>query len=168
MDSTLAFNAAINFALDEAEDGMIFLAMWREGDWEGIAKDFPEFDLNTTGQVNEVLCPRNKDANSLEERRVHKSFFAIGVYDPEHHDRWPWHCHYDDGVYLSVAKRLCKMSNAAEFDTIDDARQFYAEWKRKRQFKMEVIEYKRWVNIPADSSIDEGWQAKNASLTIVE
>ena len=41
------FNAAINFALDEAEgEGLTFLRMWREGDWNGIANDFPEFDLN--------------------------------------------------------------------------------------------------------------------------
>lgn len=55
MGSTTAFNAAINFALDHAEgDGLIFLAMWREGDWEGIAHAFPSFDLETTGQVKVV------------------------------------------------------------------------------------------------------------------
>lgn len=47
----LAFNSAINFAIDIAgSDGLLFLTMWREGDWKGIAEEFPEFDLNTTGQ----------------------------------------------------------------------------------------------------------------------
>ena len=45
---TEMFNAAINFALDEADDGLIFLAMWREGDWKGIEQEFPDFDLNFT------------------------------------------------------------------------------------------------------------------------
>jgi len=50
-----AFNAAINFALDEADgDGLLFLRLWREGDWESIAREFPEFDLETTGQVKVV------------------------------------------------------------------------------------------------------------------
>lgn len=50
-----AFNEAINFALDEADgDGLLFLRLWREGDWESIAKEFPEFDLETTGQVKVV------------------------------------------------------------------------------------------------------------------
>ena len=41
------FNAAINFALDEADgEGLTFLRMWREGDWSGIEIEFPEFDLN--------------------------------------------------------------------------------------------------------------------------
>lgn len=50
-----AFNAAINFALDEADgDGLLFLRLWREGDWEIIAREFPGFNLETTGQVKMV------------------------------------------------------------------------------------------------------------------
>ena len=38
------FNAAINFALDKAGiDGLVFLGLWREGAWEEISKEFPEF-----------------------------------------------------------------------------------------------------------------------------
>lgn len=38
------FNAAINFALEGADqEGMLFLTMWREGDWAGIAQEFPSF-----------------------------------------------------------------------------------------------------------------------------
>ena len=55
MGATAAFNAAINFALDDADgDGLIFLKMWREGDWEGISREFPGFDLESTGQVKIV------------------------------------------------------------------------------------------------------------------
>ena len=41
-----AFNDAINFALDdlqEAYDSMLFLKLWREGDWPEIREVFPEF-----------------------------------------------------------------------------------------------------------------------------
>lgn len=44
-----AFNDAINFALDKAEfEGMAFLALWREGDWDSIKKEFPRFDLSSS------------------------------------------------------------------------------------------------------------------------
>jgi len=33
-----------NFAIDEAEyEGILFLKMWREGDWDGVTKEFPKF-----------------------------------------------------------------------------------------------------------------------------
>ena len=50
----VAFNAAANFILDELDpdSGFTFLGMWREGDWKCIAKEFPEFDLTTTGQCD--------------------------------------------------------------------------------------------------------------------
>ena len=39
------YNAAINFAIDDAGlEGILFLKLWREGDWPGIAKGFPEFN----------------------------------------------------------------------------------------------------------------------------
>lgn len=42
--ATAAFNAAIDFALDEAgPDGLMFLECWREGAWPEIAEAFPEF-----------------------------------------------------------------------------------------------------------------------------
>lgn len=42
-----AFKAAIDFALDGADEGLLFLAMWNEGNWVGIANEFPSFDLST-------------------------------------------------------------------------------------------------------------------------
>lgn len=40
------FNAAINFALEGADgEGMIFLSMWREGDWEALEREFPDFKV---------------------------------------------------------------------------------------------------------------------------
>ena len=43
-----AFNAAINYAIDVAKsDAVLFLSMWREGDWEGIKSEFSDFDLKT-------------------------------------------------------------------------------------------------------------------------
>ena len=40
------FNVAINFAIDVAETdgyGIMFLRLWREGEWDVIAKEFPGF-----------------------------------------------------------------------------------------------------------------------------
>lgn len=45
-----AFSAAIDFAIDEGLDASEFLLCWREGDWQAIEEDWPEFDLTTTGQ----------------------------------------------------------------------------------------------------------------------
>ncbi len=40
------FNAAINFALDEAGiEGLTFLSLWREGAWDEVAREFPEFKM---------------------------------------------------------------------------------------------------------------------------
>lgn len=49
-DARSAFNAAIDFAIELGDyEGMGFLKLWREGDWEVIAGEFPDFDLSTTG-----------------------------------------------------------------------------------------------------------------------
>jgi hypothetical protein len=38
------FNAVINFALDKAGvEGLTFLALWREGAWDEINREWPEF-----------------------------------------------------------------------------------------------------------------------------
>ncbi len=44
-DMQNSFNAAINFALDDANigEGILFLEMWREGDWKGLIEEFPDF-----------------------------------------------------------------------------------------------------------------------------
>lgn len=53
MDNKLqAINAAIDYALDLADDGLLFLRMWREGDWSGIQKEYPDFDLGSAGKAN--------------------------------------------------------------------------------------------------------------------
>ena len=39
------YNAAINFAIDDVGlEGILLLRLWREGDWPGIAGEFPEFN----------------------------------------------------------------------------------------------------------------------------
>jgi hypothetical protein len=42
------FNAAIDYALsDDCEgQGLLFLEIWREGDWQGIQDSFPEFKIS--------------------------------------------------------------------------------------------------------------------------
>ncbi len=44
-ESDAAFNAAIDFALDEVDSscGRTFLALWRESCWKEINEEFPEF-----------------------------------------------------------------------------------------------------------------------------
>jgi len=80
--------------------------------------------------------------------QVYKSFFQIGVYDPVHDDSWPWHCHYDCGQYLSAKKRICSWNKPAEFEAAEEARLFYHSWKHRDRYRMELIEVKRWVEIP--------------------
>tara|TARA_Y100001937_G_C7136776_1_gene340456 strand:+ start:3645 stop:4049 length:405 start_codon:yes stop_codon:yes gene_type:complete len=79
----------------------------------------------------------------LKPKDVMVSSFLIGVYDPTLDDKWPWHCHYEDGQYLSDKKRLCGFGRAAEFSSAEDARQFFHTWKNKQHFKMELIERQR-------------------------
>ena len=80
--------------------------------------------------------------------QVYKSFFQIGVYDPNQYNSWPWHFHYENGKYLSTKKRVCGWSKPAEFDTQEEAREFFHAWKQKTKYKMEIIEIKRWAEIP--------------------
>ena len=50
------FNAAINFAIDKAGFGGIeFLEMWREGAWDEISSEFPEFKGPIPGASKESL-----------------------------------------------------------------------------------------------------------------
>lgn len=46
-----AFNAALDFALDDCDDheATAFLRCWREGDWQAISEQWPGFDLSTVG-----------------------------------------------------------------------------------------------------------------------
>jgi hypothetical protein len=80
--------------------------------------------------------------------RVLKSFFMIGIYDPLIYGCWPWHCHYEDGKYLSEKKRICSRNKTALFETADEARLFYHSWKHRERYKMEVIEVKTWTEVP--------------------
>lgn len=43
------FNRAINFAI-ETDEATAFLIAWREGDWETIANEWPEFPLPRDGR----------------------------------------------------------------------------------------------------------------------
>lgn len=80
--------------------------------------------------------------------KILKSFFLIGVYDPNIDDAWPWHCHYESGRYLSAKKRVCSRNSSAEFESPEEARLFYHSWKHSDKYKMEVIEVKYWVEAP--------------------
>lgn len=74
--------------------------------------------------------------------------YVIGVYEPDNDDTWPWHCHYEDGEYLSAKHRVCGRERAAEFATEKEARDFYFLWKRARAFKFELIPVQYWVAGP--------------------
>lgn len=51
------FNKAINFALDEVGiEGTTFLALWREGAWEEIAKNWPEFEITLRSSATSIGC----------------------------------------------------------------------------------------------------------------
>ena len=84
----------------------------------------------------------------FNQMQVYKSFFQIGIYNPDYHDSWSWHCDYEHGQYLSAKKRICSWNKPAEFETGEEARLFYHSWKHKDNYKMELIEVKRWAEVP--------------------
>lgn len=83
----------------------------------------------------------------LAPRQCKVSVFLIGVFDPNIDENWPWHCHYENGIFLSENFRQCKRWKAAEFATANEAREFFHNWKGKRHFKMELIEVQRTKTI---------------------
>lgn len=105
----------------------------------------------------------------LKDHLVQRSVFSIGVFDPNKHDDWPWHYHYDDGVYLSANNRLCKLKKAAEFDDIEKARQFFHAWGGSNKYKMEIIESKKEVKVSYEASFnaDRGYQPKKPTFATV-
>lgn len=56
-----AYNAAIDYAIEQREYSRLFLTMWREGDWSGISKEFPSFNLSTAAPCG-YSVPQNKTA----------------------------------------------------------------------------------------------------------
>lgn len=76
-----------------------------------------------------------------------RSRFHAGVYDPSQHKSWPYF-HADDGKYLSSKHRICGIGTAAVFETPDEARRFYAEWKRCNDYKLSIREFKIQVEVP--------------------
>lgn len=79
---------------------------------------------------------------------VRRSFFYVGVYDPQSFDSWPWPFDFDSGCYLSVNKRKCGMRSAAKFESTTAAREFYLSWKHKDRHRLELVEFKEFVEIP--------------------
>lgn len=77
-----------------------------------------------------------------------RSRFIVGVYDPKQFDHWPY-SHPQEGLFLSDAKRIRLYDKAAEFETIQAAREFYASWKRASRFRCHLHEYKIRVEVPA-------------------
>lgn len=48
-DIIAAFNAAIDFSLDvlPSDEAVLFLRLWREGSWDEIEMEYPDFNLRT-------------------------------------------------------------------------------------------------------------------------
>lgn len=106
--------------------------------------------------------------DELKDKYIHKSFFQVGIYDPSLSDIWPWHVHYHEGLYLSEKQRVCKMGKAAVFTDINNARKHFHTWKSNKKYKMEVIEFKQVVAVPASSVVDENaWQTHQPDLNTV-
>ncbi len=83
----------------------------------------------------------------LAPRQCQVTVFLIGVFDPLINESWPWHCHYEHGIYLSEKYRQCKRWKAAEFETAKEAREFFHNWKGKKHLKMELIEVQQTKTI---------------------
>ncbi|MHC5780460.1 hypothetical protein [Aliivibrio fischeri] len=67
--------------------------------------------------------------------------YMIGVF-PSSYDEFPWHCHYEDGLYLSKKHRVCMWKGKeAIFSTKEEAIDFFNLWKNPRNFNYELIEF---------------------------
>jgi hypothetical protein len=55
-----AFNSAIEFAISQGVEASTFLRCWTHGEWEVLAKEWPEFDLNTVGDPIASKYSKNK------------------------------------------------------------------------------------------------------------
>ena len=74
-----AFNAAIEFTLKyRHEEGLAFLADWNCGEWERIARDWPDFDLTTTG---DPLAIQIADMVTAEKQGEHEKIRAEEMRD---------------------------------------------------------------------------------------
>ncbi len=80
----------------------------------------------------------------LAPKRELVSTYYIGVFDPDRDQSWPWHFYNENGTYLSGKMRLCKLPQAKKFSNADDARQFFHDWKNKKHYKMELVEFQHW------------------------
>ena len=74
IDKVSIINSAINYALDHADDGLLFLRMWREGDWLGIEKEFQGFDLSEIGKL-----ALDDIANQIEKPTVNKPPITVFI-----------------------------------------------------------------------------------------
>lgn len=103
------FNRAIDYAIDDGRtEGLTFLAMWREGDWDGIRKEFPDFDVSTISQPIPKVSPYNPfmgygKYGKIKEGEVlihpNGDTFTV-VFDNAFST--PWRAVYDNGDNLAL------------------------------------------------------------------
>jgi len=79
--------------------------------------------------------------------KIKRSIFSVGIYDPNHFDEWPFFFSLE-GTFLSYKYRVCSHVKAAQFNTPEEARQFFHCWKNPRGYKLHLIESKEWVDTP--------------------
>ncbi len=81
--------------------------------------------------------------------RARRSFFKVGIYPKSWgNTEWPWLLDHNNALYLSAKYRPCGERKAAEFTTPIAAREFFHHWSKKRDYYLEVVEYKRFIDIP--------------------
>lgn len=76
----------------------------------------------------------------LNELPQATKYYYVGIYDPKVSHSWPWEFHLDKGVYISPNYRKCRWKSAAKFNTANEARLFFHQWKNKQGFKMKLLE----------------------------
>lgn len=63
-DQNKSFNTAINYTINTARensysDAILFLEMWREGNWDEIKKNFPDFDISSIPKEDKYNKKKN-------------------------------------------------------------------------------------------------------------
>lgn len=79
---------------------------------------------------------------------VLKSFFCVGIYNPEYHDSWPYFHGFDDGIFLSKNHRKCKFNSAIKFDNPNDVREFFSKWSGAKKYKLHVFPFQTHAEVP--------------------
>jgi hypothetical protein len=82
----------------------------------------------------------------------YRKFYIVGLFDKSL-EKWP-HFFLEEGRYLSVKNRVCSEHTAKQFETKNEAIEFYKKSKKDAKFKCEILSLEEGVK-PKQPKFDE-------------